>query len=84
MKPAWYEYLGWFLIGTEVLKQPEDRVETWSPAFISKLLEYHLAFQFLGQETIKTEDLPANNKQGEKRPKVAENGMVSIDDIIPI
>ena len=84
MKPAWYEYQGWFLVGTLVLKQPEDRVESWSPAFISKLLEYQLAFQFLGEKAIKPEDLPANNKPREKRPAGAEKGMVSIDDIIPL
>ena len=84
MKPAWYEYLGWFLIGTQILKQPEDRVESWSPAFISKLLEYHLAFKYLGEEQIIPDNLPSNTKQREKRPKRAENGMVSIDDIIPI
>lgn len=84
MKPAWYEYLGWFLIGTQILKQPEDRVESWSPAFISKLLEYHLAFKYLGEEGMVPGNLSSTNKQREKRPKQAENGMVSIDDIIPI
>ena len=66
------------------MKQPEDRVESWSPAFLSKLLEYYLAFKYLGEEQIIPDNLPSTHKQREKRPKRAENGMVSIDDIIPI
>lgn len=57
---------------------------TWSPAYIWYLTEYRLAFQFLGMKRPEAESLPSNTKQREKRPETAENGMVSIDDIIPI
>lgn len=82
--PAWFELQCWLLLGTIQLKQPEDRVKTWSPAFIYNLLEYVQAFPIVGQLKPQTEELSSDNKQREKRPKKAENGMVSIDDIIPI
>ena len=82
--PAWFEFQCWLLLGTIQLKQPEDRVKTWSPAFIYNLLEYVQAFPIVGQLKPHTEELSSDNKQREKRPKKAENGMVSIDDIIPI
>lgn len=82
--PAWFEFQCWLLLGTIQLKQPEDRVKTWSPAFIYNLLEYVQAFPIVGQLRPQTEELLSDNKQREKRPKKAENGMVSIDDIIPI
>lgn len=82
--PAWFEFQCWLLLGTIQLKQPEDRVKTWSPAFIYNLLEYVQAFPIVGQLKPQTEELSSDNKQREKRPKKAENGMVSIDDIIPI
>ena len=73
--PAWWEIQCWLLIGTIMLHQPEDRVKTWSPAFIYNLAEYVQNFRYIGQiipqfdenQTIKSED-----------------GMTSIDDIIPI
>ena len=82
--PAWFEFQCWLLLGTIQLKQPEDRVKTWSPAFIYNLLEYVQAFPIVGQLKPQMEELSSDNKQREKRPKKAENGMVSIDDIIPI
>ena len=82
--PAWFEFQCWLLLGTIQLKQPEDRVKTWSPAFIYNLLEYVQAFPIVGQLKPQTEELSSDNKQREKRPEKAENGMVSIDDIIPI
>lgn len=82
--PAWFEFQCWLLLGTIQLKQPEDRVKTWSPAFIYNLLEYVQAFPIVGQLKPQTEELSSDNKQREKRPKRAEKGMVSIDDIIPI
>ena len=82
--PAWFEFQCWLLLGTIQLKQPEDRVKTWSPAFIYNLLEYVQAFPIVGQFKPQTGELSSDNKQREKRPKKAENGMVSIDDIIPI
>ena len=82
--PAWYEIQCWLLIGVIQLKQPEDRVKSWSPAFIYNLLEYVRAFQYIGQEIPRAEDLPSDTKQREKRLKTADRGMVSIDDIIPL
>lgn len=82
--PAWFEFQCWLLLGTIQLKQPEDRVKTWSPAFIYNLLEYVQAFPIVGQLIPQTEELSSDNKQREKRPKRVENGMVSIDYIIPI
>lgn len=82
--PAWFEFQCWLLLGTIQLKQPEDRVKTWSPAFIYNLLEYVQAFPIVGQLKPQTGELSSDNKQREKRPKKADNGMVSIDDIIPI
>ena len=55
-----------------------------SPAFIYNLLEYVQAFPIVGQLKPQTGELSSDNKQREKRPEKAENGMVSIDDIIPI
>ena len=82
--PAWYEIQCWLLLGVIQLKQPEDRVKTWSPAFIYNLLEYVQAFPYVGQTRPRMENVPSDNKQREKRPKTADKGMVSIDDIIPI
>ena len=82
--PAWYEIQCWLLLGTIKLQQPEDRVKTWSPAFIYNLLEYVDVFPLVGQMKSQTENIPSDIKQREKRPKTAEKGMVSIDDIIPL
>lgn len=82
--PAWWEIQCWLLLGIIQLRQPEDRVKTWSPAFIYNLLEYVHVFPLVGQERPQTDKLSSDNKQREKRPKKAEKGMVSIDDIIPI
>ena len=73
--PAWYELQCWLLIGTIMLKQPEDRVKTWSPAFICNLLDYVQNFKYIGQM------IP---QMDSKQPELAGNGMTSIDDIIPI
>jgi len=73
--PAWWEIQCWLLIGTIMLNQPEDRVKTWSPAFIYNLAEYVQNFRYIGQI------IP---KYDENQTKKSEDGMTSIDDIIPI
>ena len=81
--PAWHDIQCWLLLGTIQLRQPEDRVKTWSPAFIYSLCEYAQALPYVGQFKPDAEDLPSGAKQREKRLKRADRGMVSIDDIIP-
>lgn len=73
--PAWWEIQCWLLIGTIMLHQPEDRVKTWSPAFIYNLAEYVQNFKYIGQIIPKFD---------ENQTKKSEDGMTSIDDIIPI
>ena len=73
--PAWWEIQCWLLIGTIMLHQPEDRVKTWSPAFIYNLAEYVQNFRYIGQIIPKFD---------ENQTKKSEDGMTSIDDIIPI
>lgn len=73
--PAWWEIQCWLLIGTIMLHQPEDRVKTWSPAFIYNLAEYVQNFRYIGQI------IPQFD---ENQTKKSEDGMTSIDDIIPI
>ena len=73
--PAWWEIQCWLLIGTIMLHQPEDRVKTWSPAFIYNLVEYVQNFRYIGQIIPKFD---------ENQTKKSEDGMTSIDDIIPI
>ena len=73
--PAWWEIQCWLLIGTIMLHQPEDRVKTWSPAFIYNLSEYVQNFRYIGQIIPKFD---------ENQAKKSEDGMTSIDDIIPI
>ena len=73
--PAWWEIQCWLLIGTIMLHQPEDRVKTWSPAFIYNLAEYVQNFRYIGQIIPQID---------ENQTKKSEDGMTSIDDIIPI
>ena len=73
--PAWWEIQCWLLIGTIMLHQPEDRVKTWSPAFIYNLAEYVQNFRYIGQIIPQLD---------ENQTKKSEDGMTSIDDIIPI
>ncbi len=73
--PAWWEIQCWLLIGTIMLHQPEDRVKTWSPAFIYNLAEYVQNFRYIGQIIPQIDD---------NQTKKSEDGMTSIDDIIPI